>query len=192
MNSFDRVAIGRQNDRIDGYSFATQYGAGYLAVGIPAAWTIARTVLRLTSPTMALAEFGIDFLVLAEATLWNGVSMEVVRLTVQRPRPFVFQDPKLFGANPAHYTSFYSGHTSFAALASTSSFLALAGRGAPALALTATSLVGLVMVILTGTFRVAAGRHYPTDTIAGAVAGLMIAGLVAWAHRRRRQPPEQI
>ncbi len=185
MNALDRFAIGRQNDRIDGYSFTTQYGAGYLAVGIPAAWMIARAVLRLSSPTLALAEFGVDFLVLAEATLWNGVSMEAVRLTVQRPRPFVFQDPVHFGTNPAHYTSFYSGHTSFAALASASSFLAIAGRGAPPLALVATGAIGVVMIVLTGVFRVVAGRHYPTDTIAGAIAGLFIAGLLAWLHRRK-------
>lgn len=184
VNPIDRVAIGKQNDHIDKWSFVTQNWSGYLAVAVPTAWTVTRVIVTRIHPAAAFAALGTDLLLLAQATVWNGLLMEATRWAVQRPRPFVFENPAAMGGNPAHYTSFYSGHTSFAALAVTSWLLALSSRSAPAYLIGASAITGIGLVLGTATLRVAAGRHYPTDTIVGALAGILVALAVARIHRK--------
>jgi membrane-associated phospholipid phosphatase len=36
-----------------------------------------------------------------------------------------------------------------------------------------------------GSLRVAAGRHFPTDVLVGALAGSAIGMVIPWAHARR-------
>src|SRR5262249_42708323 len=102
---------------------------------------------------------------------------------------FVYSNPALRGTDPSHYTSFYSGHTSFAALAGLSLFLILLARGAPTwlIAIAAMSWQGLT--IATGYFRVMAGRHFLTDVIAAAWIGSAAALVVFLAHKLQRRSP---
>ncbi|NDD93043.1 phosphatase PAP2 family protein, partial [bacterium] len=80
-----------------------------------------------------------------------------------------------------HYTSFYSGHTSFAALASTCAVIS-ALNARPALRWSVLSL-GVLLTSFTGAFRVIAGRHFITDVVFGALAGAAIALAVNGLHR---------
>ena len=82
--------------------------------------------LNLASAALAAST---DILIIVDAVFTNGAVNELTRLAVQRPRPFVYANPQGEGGNPAHYTSFYSGHTSFAAVSLMSLLLILAGRG---------------------------------------------------------------
>ncbi len=83
----------------------------------------------------------------------------------QRPRPFqVLQDVWLTG-NPLDYFSFPSGHTLHAVIFSLMTIVYYP-------ALTALTLGFTMMVALS---RVVLGLHYPSDVLAGAAIGVMMA-----------------
>ncbi|MGK5088645.1 phosphatase PAP2 family protein [Bdellovibrionota bacterium FG-2] len=183
----DRVSLGMADGNADELSFRTQDLSGYIASSLPFAWHLTHATLGRVSPLTALVGFATDTLILFQAVTLNGAVNEITRLIVQRPRPFVYGDPKTQGANPAHYTSFYSGHTSFAAAVMTSLVLMLLGRGAPSSLIALLAAGDFVLVFLTGFFRVLAGRHFATDVLAGALAGALIALGVALYHRKQRE-----
>ncbi len=157
---FDRFAIGLEVPGADLISFWGQNLAGIFSL-----------LILLSIPGRRISRA----LVWLEAVLWNGFVLESIRLLVQRPRPFVYADLASQAANPAHYTSFYSGHTSFAAAAAVITVLLLSNeRIAPKIRwIVGGGLGGLV--VLTGVCRVLAGRHFPSDVLAAAIAGTGIA-----------------
>lgn len=182
--ALDQLSLGMQSPEADRLSFTTQNLAGYLAAALPLAWVGYRWLRRRLALRPAALAAGSDLVLFLETVLWNGIVTELLRITVQRPRPFVYVDPARFGDAPAHYTSFVSGHTSFAASAGLAMVLSLAGRQAPARLLLLAGAAASALTVLTGAFRVLAGRHFITDTIGGAVAGALVALAVAWVHRR--------
>jgi undecaprenyl-diphosphatase len=109
---------------------------------------------------------------------------ELSHLVTHRPRPFVYQNPAVRGTEAAHYTSFYSGHTSFVAAMSMGLLLCLFRRMAPTAALPFWAAAGQALMLATAINRIFAGRHFASDVIAGAVAGALVAVFVAY----RRAP----
>ncbi len=129
-----------------------------------------------------------DAVVFSEVLALNGALVTVAKYTVQRPLPRVYagQDASL-ARSPGGYRSFYSGHTSvtFAALFATAYTLDLRhNQGAwPWVAATA---IGTAVAAE----RVAAGRHFYTDVMVGAVAGSLFGITVPWLHARKtREAP---
>ncbi|HUP57283.1 MAG TPA: phosphatase PAP2 family protein [Bdellovibrionota bacterium] len=181
----DQPALGHEIGQADGFSYATQNLSGFIAIGATVAWAFSKVAVRAVTPAGAAFEAGADLLLFAQAAAWNGFFNEVAHVATARPRPFVYLDPKNRGNDPAHYTSFYSGHTSFAALAGVSLFLILLARGAPFWLLATAAATGQSLTFLTGVFRVLAGRHFITDVVAGALIGSGVALTVFWLHKRR-------
>ena len=107
----------------------------------------------------------------------NAMFMEGVRALVQRPRPVVLSAPLTEGLNINQYTSFYSGHTSFVALATLFTWLWTRkienqNHGIP---LRRMALIAYpVCTVSTGILRVIGGRHYPTDVLGGIIFGSAI------------------
>lgn len=181
----DRPAIGLASSGADRLSFWTQYGAGSLAVAAPLTWnTVLWMTGRLTPAGLWISAFT-DLVILTQASLWNGAVTEGLRLLVQRPRPFVYSDPTRLGVDASHYTSFVSGHTSFAAVAGVTLVLLLLGRGAPRQVLIPLAGAAFSLVLLTGLFRILAGRHFMTDVLAATLSGSLVALWIAWIHRPR-------
>jgi membrane-associated phospholipid phosphatase len=180
----DQPAIGLEVPGADSLSFMTQGLSGVMALSIPPLWHAGLLLTRQVSPMTALLGLGTDLVLFAQTAAWNGLFTETSHLITQRPRPFVYTDPQR-AQDFSNYTSFYSGHTSFAACAAIYLLLMLAGRGAASwlLWLAAANAYGLMS--LTGLYRVLAGRHVPTDVLIGALAGTMVALTVAYLHRRR-------
>jgi len=183
--ALDRSAMGLTDATADGLSTATQNISGILALATPLLWHGGTILLRHANPAVAIASAGTDLLLIAEAMLWNGSMGESVRILTARPRPFVYQRPDLHGANPANYISFYSGHTSFAAASLMAIFFLFLVRGAPLWSLVFWGCVAQGMTFTTGILRIAAGRHFPTDVVAGAIAGSLIALVVILRHRQK-------
>ncbi len=181
----DQPALGLEMGQADGYSYATQNVSGFLAIGTLIAWNFATVATRGLAPAAAATAAGTDLLLFGQASAWNGTLNELAHVVSARPRPFVYSDPANRGLDPSHYTSFYSGHTSFAALSGITILLVLFARGAPFWLLAVFAASGQSLSFLTGIFRVLAGRHFVTDVVVGALIGTTVAVAVFWFHKRR-------
>jgi membrane-associated phospholipid phosphatase len=166
VNRFDQLAFQWGSIQADFWSNVLQNSVGVLYFGLP----LALAAFRLRSWNHSLHQL----VIFIQVMLWNFFGLEGVRAIAQRPRPLVFAAPLSEGLNIHHYTSFYSGHTSFVALATTGIALYLAPKKWP-------WALYLVATFTTGALRVVGGRHYPTDVLAGAILGT----LIAWAHRNQ-------
>ncbi len=183
--ALDRFFMGSESPQADAHSFTTQYTAAWLAFLIPVALQIVYWLLKKIDGKRAFYQSCLDILIMIQVTLWNGVVTESIRLTVQRARPFVYKDPSQYGVDPAHYTSFVSGHSSFAATAGLALVLTLIRRQAPRWLLVFFCLSGAAIAISTAAFRVMAGRHFVTDTICGALSGCAVAFVLDRLHTKR-------
>jgi membrane-associated phospholipid phosphatase len=170
---FDRAALGRS-------SAGARTGSQVAVVGmllVPPALDVLDVRLRGGS----WANVGEDVVVMGEALLVNGALNELVKVTVQRPRPFTYHGAALDDRDS--YLSFYSSHSSSAfavgmAYATTFSlrhpdspyrgpiYVAVAAGGAT-----------------TGALRILAGKHFPSDVLVGALVGSGVGIVVPRLHR---------
>jgi membrane-associated phospholipid phosphatase len=119
--------------------------------------------------------------VLADAVSWTVATTEVLKVGIHRARPALYRaDAPLVAANADNRESFPSGHASVAFAAVTAyTTLALrqhlphAGRNAILLYAAATAV---------GVLRVAGGKHFPSDVLAGAALGSGIGWATARLH----------
>jgi membrane-associated phospholipid phosphatase len=186
LPAMDQPAVGLEAGRADGLSFTTQGLSGIVALAAPPLWHLGTVIAGSVTPMGALIGAATDLVIFAQTTSINGLLTESAHLAVQRPRPFVYADPAR-ARDYSNYTSFYSGHTSFSATATTYVALTLAARGAPRW-LVAASLAGAyALMSLTGAYRILAGRHFPTDVLVGALMGVCVAWWVVRRHRVARR-----
>jgi membrane-associated phospholipid phosphatase len=181
--AMDRPAVGLEVPGADALSFTTQGLSGVLALSIPPLWHAGMAIAGTVTPMAALVGAGTDLVIFAQTASWNGLFTESAHLITQRPRPFVYTDPQR-ARDFSNYTSFYSGHTSFATAASVFLLLTLAGRGASLWVLCLAGLNAYTMMSLTGMYRVLAGRHFPTDVLFAAFFGTGVALMIAYLHRK--------
>jgi membrane-associated phospholipid phosphatase len=164
----------------------TQNSSAVLAVGTVFALHGTSALIRYATPTGALIKMGTDSLLLLQTTLWNGFFTEFSKTMTQRPRPVVYQNVARDGGNQILYSSFYSGHTSFAAAINAALFFILLSRGAGRLTLLLFGTLGIGLTLATGLFRVWSAQHFYTDVVAGALFGVLVAFLIAITHRPRQ------
>jgi membrane-associated phospholipid phosphatase len=117
---------------------------------------------------LALEHDGARTVAALEAGLWAAGLTEVVKAAVGRPRPVLYTDEAATAVNSGSARSFPSGHTSVAFAFATTYWLARRDKyGDPGL------LGWLALGVATGVgvSRVAAGKHFPSDVLAGALLG---------------------
>lgn len=167
-----------ENPGADLYSFYTQNLSGItLTVGALSGLLITGTAAApITGIVMGL-----------EATVLNGLTTELTRIITQRPRPFVYHNPSAEAPWPAHYVSFYSGHTSFAMAANLMLLFLLISWRSPKWLIVFSILLGQSLVYLTAIYRVLAGRHFISDTLAGFLGATLVTFCLAWWHPRKIQ-----
>lgn len=169
INGFDRGAVGNHN----GFADVTSDVTAVLAMAAP--------------PLLNFLDIGggeafqADAVVFAQTLLVNGALVQIAKYAIQRPLPRTYAgDPSLINS-PGGYRSFYSGHTStvFASLTATAMTLRLR-YGERWWPWVVDGVVGSSVAVE----RVAAGRHFPTDVIAGALAGTLVGILVPALHAK--------
>ena len=142
---------------------ATQLGLGLLAAN------------RAGSPE----SFGLDTLLITEATVVAGVLNQIAKFGFARERPFVHYLPRapnairqLTSSPSDDNLSFFSGHTTIAFAIATSSATIATMRGyklAPLIWGTGLAFGGAV-----GYLRIAADKHYFSDVMTGAIVGSVV------------------
>ncbi len=153
-------------------------------VGAAFVYVLADTVRAGLSDTQE--SFITDFTLYAESAVFNLAMTDLVKIAVRRPRPVAYQQLRVNGmVEPGTDSalSFYSGHTSMtAALSATAAYLAFA-RDPEGIEGWLVAGGGLALTALVGVERVLAGAHFPTDVIAGAIAGGSMGTMVPYLHR---------
>lgn len=181
----DRVALDGQPSKIGGT-------ISNVGLGAAVAFSLFDTVY--TGAKAHSVQAGLtDLLLYAETFTMTQAITNLAKIAVRRPRPRAYieraNDPNFSNADTDSSLSFFSGHTSFvAAMASTATYLAFVrapGTWRPWLTLA----LGAAVTGVVAWGRVADQAHFPTDVIAGAVAGAGIGVLVP--HLHRSTPAEQ-
>lgn len=132
----------------------------------------------------------VDLMLYAETLALTQATTNLVKLAVRRPRPAAYREAEANRDNPDYSNaetdsalSFFSGHAATtASLSATATYLAFA-RSPSSWRPWATLLAGTGLTAFVSVQRVRAGKHFPTDVIAGAVAGAGIGIMVPHLHR---------
>ena len=183
VTGLDHYSLGKDSGTAEDLSTYSQIFTGTWAYLVPLSLHMTRAIALSNPLSGAFLLAGEDALLITETLVVNGSANEIVRLFAQRPRPYVYKDPTFFGVNPANYTSFYSGHTSFSSTMNAALFFVMLGRCAPIWLMFLTGVGGQTVVVFTGITRILAGRHFFTDVVWGAIAGFSIALMLAMGHR---------
>jgi membrane-associated phospholipid phosphatase len=122
-----------------------------------------------------------DLLILVETLSINTALQAGTALMVQRPRPLSYAgDPGIIDKGEG-YVSFYAGHAATAvatmSVVAQTLHLRYGHRVWP-------WLLPIAMGTAMGVMRIASGDHFPTDTIVGALAGLVVGIAVPGLHAR--------
>ncbi len=137
----------------------------------------------------------VDAVMYAESVSLTETLTDITKIAVRRPRPIDYIDCPTGNTNPSctsstdFQLSFFSGHAStVASIGATATYLAF--QRAPH---TPRPWITLAASVLLTTFvsyeRVRAGQHFPTDVIAGAMAGAAVGILIPHLHKHQQEAP---
>ena len=104
------------------------------------------------------------FALLISAVITDLIIVQIIKVTVNRTRPWAAYNLEIVGAKPPVGESFPSGHTSEAFTYATPLMLKFKN--------TALRIALLTYAILMGFSRIYAGVHYPSDVLASLCVGL--------------------
>ena len=137
----------------------------------------------------------VDATMYSEAIAFSWGLTNLAKIGFRRPRPMAYIDREraiMQGQDPGTYNntstdstlSFYSGHTAITAtISATATYLAFA-RSPHTMRPWATLAGGVILTSFVAVERVRSGAHFPTDVIAGALAGAGIGMVVVHLHRQ--------
>ena len=155
-----------------------------LVAGIGGALTMAlidRPTARMGQPLAIMGETGL---------LTVGLT-EMVKNVAHRARPYAYNpdvpDDVRMAADA--YTSFWSGHTATTAAMTFACAQLVQQSDASRIAKTITWSAAIAWPMAVGFYRVKAGKHFPTDVIAGYFIGAGIGLAVPYLHQTGRQNP---
>lgn len=152
--------------------------------------------LAVSSPALLLFRAGhgrqwavlIDLVVIYLAVLANAAVSETVKVWVRRPRPFHYNVNTDVGlkARRSAFLSFYSAHTANAYTVTTAVGFTFSHLYPHSPWQWAVWAGGALVSAAVGVNRVAAGKHWPTDVLMGAVAGSTWGLVIPWLHVKSR------
>jgi undecaprenyl-diphosphatase len=132
----------------------------------------------------------VDGIMYAESMSLTFAMTNMVKMAVRRPRPQAYIDAEAHKGDPNYSNtvtdsslSFFSGHAAItAAVGATATYLAFA-RSPHNARPWITLIVAAGLTTFVSIERVQAGKHFPTDVIAGSVAGAGVGVVVPHLHR---------
>jgi undecaprenyl-diphosphatase len=141
----------------------------------------------------------VDGVMYAETLALTEMLTDITKIAVRRPRPIDYlncpvQTTTTAAVSPAcagtnNDLSFFSGHAAtVSAIGATATYLAFE-RSPWSLRAWLTLSGAVVMTTLVSYWRVRGGDHFPTDVIAGSMAGAAIGILVPHLHRHVEEAP---
>ncbi len=142
----------------------------YASVGFPLLFFSRKTI-------------GTDVLMFAESNLLCEGITQLCKGVFQRPRPYAYR-PEYAGKPLGRdaFRSFISGHTSAAFNGAVLAAVVYGKRHPGSKSSRTVWVTGLTLAAATGTCRVLAGRHFPTDVLAGAAVGAFTGWLIPQLH----------
>jgi undecaprenyl-diphosphatase len=137
--------------------------------------------------------FLVDAVLYAETIALTEALTDITKIAVRRPRPIDYlncsQNPPSCSNNTDLQLSFFSGHAStVGAISATATYLAFVRDPGSVRAWT-TLGVGTALTAFVSYERVRSGNHFPTDVIAGSLAGAVVGVLVPHLHRHKEEAP---
>lgn len=149
-------------------------------------------VVSVVAPMLVLTEFGGDYMsILGMYAETIGVTATITNLAKLsgRIRPFAYNTEEAIDMrrSPDMRRSFFSGHTS-ASMAAGVFLATVYDRYRPGSS-TAKALWigGIGMGLLTGTFRILSGMHFPSDVLVGTIVGAAVGYAVPRMHEVERE-----
>lgn len=128
-----------------------------------------------------------NFATFANTAIWTAAAAEWMKVLVHRSRPVMFTDAAASATKiRSSQLSMPSGHTAIA-FATATTYLVLSGREHLAHR-ERNSLLLYGTALSVGSLRVAAGKHFPTDILVGALLGSAIGWLVPAVHPSTQLP----
>lgn len=134
--------------------------------------------------------WGKDVVVLAETATVNAALTAAVKFAIGRPRPYSYglDGSERDVTEGDARLSFYSGHTSTAFAMATAYGYLFTARHPRSRWVAPVWLLGYAYAGTTGALRIAAGKHFYSDVLVGAIAGTAIGLLIPAAHRLNKTP----
>jgi undecaprenyl-diphosphatase len=176
--SFDRIAVTQTIDPNAGL---------YSNIGLAAALAFAAGDSVFSGVRDGWDAALVDAVMYAESLSITLFITDVTKIAVRRPRPIDYSNPNLPDTNQV--LSFFSGHASTtAAVAATASYLAFA-RSPDSPRPWITLGAGVLLTAFVSYERVRSGNHFPTDVVAGSMAGAAIGVLVPHLHHHPKDSP---
>ncbi len=130
-----------------------------------------------------------DGFLYAESISLTYAATNLAKMAVRRPRPYAYLDAEAHKGDPTFTpatdsgVSFFSGHSAItAAVGATATYLAFA-RSPHSVRPWITLVVATGLSTFVSIERVRSGAHFPTDVIAGTIAGAGIGLVVPHLHR---------
>lgn len=171
LNAFDRQTAGYWSPP---WALASDIGALTLSVG---------------AATLLVADEGLlaglnDAVVVAQSALIATAAPTMLTLAAGRPRPFLYGDaaPEDVRNTSDASLSFISSHTSVSFALAVSTYMTMKRRHPEGPLRWIVLATGLPIASSVGVARVLAGRHFITDSIAGALVGSAMGILIPSLH----------
>jgi undecaprenyl-diphosphatase len=135
----------------------------------------------------------VDTIMYAESISLAEALTDLTKIAVRRPRPIDYiQCTRSTGPGCSSTDlelSFFSGHASLvSAVTATATYVAFV-RSPDSPRPWVTLAGGTLLTAFVGYERIRAGAHFPTDVIAGTMAGAAVGVLVPHLHRHQAEPP---
>lgn len=174
LTRFDRMGLGNYSQTARNFSNQTLFST----LGLP--------VLFLAGKKSRRGISTIGFLYIETLLINQGVT-DLVKVACLRPRPYLFEEnfPGTTVLNSNDRSSFFSGHTSSAATASFFVARVFADYYPDSKLKPYVWGMAAALPALTGYLRIRAGRHYPSDVLAGYLVGGAVGYLIPTLHKKQ-------